>query len=908
MPPINLTEGAIAILTNGEAHSEDFKPVLQITDIRLVNTQNQNNNNERYRILLSDGEFLQQGMLATQKNDLIRSQQIQKGSIIQMNQFVCNNIQNRMIIIVIELDILHETCDTIGEPKHYLPNGISPSVPRPAAPLQPSTNQSGGLSGSPQSFTAVSATSSSAPRPNMPGGMRSPESNHSIGYNTSSAGNIDSGRYSSTSAPLYPKAESGPAISRAPTNNYVRPPQPSYQQHPQSSYQQPPPLYSNRGPIAKNEAPPRIVPIAALNPYQGRWTIKARVTAKAELRHYNNQRGDGKVFSFDLIDSDGGEIRVTCFNSVADQFYGQIEPGRVYLISKGSLRPAQKAYNHLPNDHEIMLESTSVVQPCFEDDRTIPQQQFHFRPISDIEALENNSVVDVIGVVSSISPSSSIMRKNGTETQRRVLQLKDMSGKSVELTLWGNFCNAEGQTLQSMCDSGASPVLAVKAGRVNDFNGKSVSTISTSKLFTEPDFPEALKLKAWFEREGKNTPSVSLSREVSSIGRTDVRKTISQIKDERLGTSEKPDWITISATVTFIKGENFCYPACPLMIGDRQCNKKVTNNGDGKWRCDRCDQTVDECEYRYILQFQIQDHTGLTWVTAFQECGDQIMGVSAKELYFLKYEGQDDDRFTDIMRNVLFNKFIFKLKVKEEMFSDEQRVKSTVVKAEKLNFQSEIRFLLDLIDKNNGLESSTLPPKTDDTTPTSGYGNAGFGSRTIEPMNPVANYGGSNSSISRESGLQGNQQGQYGNKFTGSQFAPPGSTGMYMSCNSCGGTGHSASNCPSIMSGQGQAYGGGFGNRGTSGMSSDGASGECYKCHQFGHWARDCPGVSNAPPANNMTPASGMSSGGASGECYKCHQFGHWARDCPGVSSAPAANNMTPGRYGNPPRQRVGGF
>nr|XP_016444340.1 PREDICTED: replication protein A 70 kDa DNA-binding subunit C-like [Nicotiana tabacum] len=260
------------------------------------------------------------------------------------------------------------------------------------------------------------------------------------------------------------------------------------------------------------------------------------------------------------------------------------------------------------------------------------------------------------------------------------------------------------------------------------------------------------------------------------------------------------------------------------------------------------------------------------------------------------------------MRNVLFNKFIFKLKVKEEMFSDEQRVKSTVVKAEKLNFQSEIRFLLDLIDKNNGQESSTLPPKTDNATPTSVYNNAGFGSRTIEPMNPVANYGGSNSSISRESGLQGNQQGQYGNQFTGSQFAPPGSTGMYMSCNSCGGTGHSASNCPSIMSGQGQAYGGGFGNRVTSGMSSDGASGECYKCHQFGHWARDCPGVSNAPPATNMTPASGMSSGGASVECYKCHQLGHWARDCPGVSSAPAANNMTPGRYGNPPRQRVGGF
>jgi len=164
-------------------------------------------------------------------------------------------------------------------------------------------------------------------------------------------------------------------------------------------------MYSNRGSVARNEAPPRIVPITALNPYHGRWTIKARAMTKGELRHYNNTRGDSKVLSSDPLDCDGGEIRATCSNQVADQFYIQIEAGRIYLISKGNLKPAQRNFNHLRHDLEIFLESTSTVQLCFEDDSTIPSQQSHFRPVSDIEDMEkNNSVVNLIGWYNPLLP------------------------------------------------------------------------------------------------------------------------------------------------------------------------------------------------------------------------------------------------------------------------------------------------------------------------------------------------------------------------------------------------------------------------------------------------------------------------------------------------------------------------
>lgn len=46
----------------------------------------------------------------------------------------------------------------------------------------------------------------------------------------------------------------------------------------------PPPQYQAQGAIARDEAPPRIMPISALNPYTARWAIRGRVTSKGELR------------------------------------------------------------------------------------------------------------------------------------------------------------------------------------------------------------------------------------------------------------------------------------------------------------------------------------------------------------------------------------------------------------------------------------------------------------------------------------------------------------------------------------------------------------------------------------------------------------------------------------------------
>jgi len=164
----------------------------------------------------------------------------------------------------------------------------------------------------------------------------------------------------------------------------------------------------------------------------------ARVTAKTDLRHYSSSRGPGKVFSFDLLDGQGGEIRATCFNAQADQFFDLIEVDKVYLISNGSVKPALKNYNSLNHEYEITLDNKTSIEVCVDDDSNIPRQEYNFRQISEIENIEAGVIVDLIGIVTSVGPSAIVMRKDGTQAQKRTLQLKDMSVRSMEISSGAN--------------------------------------------------------------------------------------------------------------------------------------------------------------------------------------------------------------------------------------------------------------------------------------------------------------------------------------------------------------------------------------------------------------------------------------------------------------------------------------
>lgn len=90
----SLTHNAISTMMADNNRPDQPRPILQVLDIRKIGQQN-GNSAERYRVVLSDGQFLQQAMLATQLNELITSQQLEIFSIVRVDDWMVNQVQNR---------------------------------------------------------------------------------------------------------------------------------------------------------------------------------------------------------------------------------------------------------------------------------------------------------------------------------------------------------------------------------------------------------------------------------------------------------------------------------------------------------------------------------------------------------------------------------------------------------------------------------------------------------------------------------------------------------------------------------------------------------------------------------------------------------------------------------------------
>lgn len=374
-----------------------------------------------------------------------------------------------------------------------------------------------------------------------------------------------------------------------------------------------------------------------------------------------------------------------------------LEEGKVYTFTQGQLKVVQnRQYTSIKNPYELTFDKNADIKPAQEDE-SIKSRHYDFTKINKIVDVDINTTIDIIGIVRSATDVASITsaKLGNKELFKRELTIADDSEAEIRLTIWGDKAQS------NQYDWNSHPIVAFKGVKVGDFGGRSLSSLTSSSMQINPLIPEGQEIYNWKESkygDGEMGPLTSLSTSGLSAGAIEPlenRKTISIIKDDALGSGEKPDWLSLKVYVINIKHDNIpWYPACD------KCSKKVSESM-GSWTCEKCiGHTMQEPIYRYVISCLVADHTGTNWVSMFNDQGEKLLGFTAKQLHQLKHIGNESE-FEKVFKDAQFRSFVVKASVKQDYVNEEVRQKCTIRDLHTIDYVSECEQMIAAINKYN---------------------------------------------------------------------------------------------------------------------------------------------------------------------------------------------------------------
>lgn len=418
------------------------------------------------------------------------------------------------------------------------------------------------------------------------------------------------------------------------------------------------------------------LPISEISSYHSRWMIKARVTGKSPLRQFNSRGGAGKVFSVELLDKFGGEIRASVFNQGADKYFDLLVVGKVYVFSRGSVKIANRQFNPTNHRYELTFDKEAVIAPS-SDDAEIKTVQFNFIDLRAVQAKTLPATVDICGVVASYKPVLSFTSSAGKALVKRELTIVDDTATSIEIVLWGE----RAETPDSKFDS--KPLMAFKGVLVKEWNGgRAGSLIQNGVIEFDPTGPEAERVKQWWTNGGSsaNISALSASGPGGGAGRNSKHvSSLSDIRDISESLPENTEFYSVAARLAIVQTQKqgqkqpLSYMACtaPREGTSLLCNKRVSEDGT----CPVCG-SVGKATARLNIRCKFVDFSDSVWMGTFHEGATSILGMTAEEVNALEKNSSEENSALEEklkLRYYMGTPFQVTVRAKTETYQGEAR-------------------------------------------------------------------------------------------------------------------------------------------------------------------------------------------------------------------------------------------
>nr|KAJ0222591.1 hypothetical protein LSAT_V11C200074020 [Lactuca sativa] len=376
----------------------------------------------------------------------------------------------------------------------------------------------------------------------------------------------------------------------------------------------------------------KITFIKDIDPVNSDVTIKVKALKLCTL---NSKFNDNEKYSIEtiLLDEQGSLIQANVFQNLFYKFEKSLREGSVYEITTLSVakhNPHSKStiFFDLPN--KITFVRETELKDCLDFPKNVFGLSFvDFQKINS-KVIPTQRSVDVIGVVVS---RTTIIPSQKKDKQRIHLELKNLDGVLLKVTLWGHFANKVSDYLDNH-NTDDCVVIIVQFAKINDYRGNIVvaSYYDVTTVFINTDIDE---IKQFREKLAKDNESSQSSGTISLIRTKHVSINDDFLKNNDVKTiykSKEPvqveEFIIVGTIIGIRQDKPWCYHSCP------DCHVKAVEipdyNEDVKlYKC-----TNVECNKstKVPIPICVQDDSASTILTMFDREAYGLLGISAKDL------------------------------------------------------------------------------------------------------------------------------------------------------------------------------------------------------------------------------------------------------------------------------------